>query len=300
MRSAPSLRNSGISGWQKFERGETPVVSASRIYWSALKTWEVLRPLAKALNAPNQSELHRSWPRLLSYDEGGDGMAPVGLPLFRDLPLTPKGWRSRTGELNFTLSAREADYVRERWRDTIGFGASPALLSKLAEAGVAPDSLWDPEVAAVGSEIERAALVRAREAASLVCIARAVYAALIERCRNGDLKLNDSFHADALTGLIAEHRPEALALDLNALRLDAPLDRPLYRFLDHLQDWLRAGGAFTDLHDLMVEREQSLKDDRAYLINPTRREDWHKGVAQPLDYRWPVVQRLITDLLEAE
>ena len=44
---------------------------------------------------------------------------------------------------------------------------------------------------------------------------------------------------------------------------------------------------------ILETRERELKDSRAYLLNQKRRAEWHKGIAMPLDYRWPVVRNMI-------
>jgi hypothetical protein len=298
MKTVRPLQNSGISGWTKYEQNERPVVRASTIYWSALKVWGVLRPWPGSDQPPNQGELHRSWPRLLSYDEGGDGASAVSVNLFDGLPPPPPGWRNKTGPLDFGLSDGEADYFKAKWRSA-GSGPASPLLSKLAEAEVAPISLWSPAVRRLADETERTALTLAKGAASLVCIARAVHAALIETCRNRDLTLHDDKHAQALTGLVGEHRVAALGLNVEALGQEASLDKPLRDFLCGVQAWVRDEAPLEALHEPFAMREYALKEGRAYLSNAQRREDWSKGVAAPLDYRWPVVRHLINTVLAA-
>jgi hypothetical protein len=41
MKGADALQNSGISGWTKYAAGERPLVRASTIYWTALRSWRM-------------------------------------------------------------------------------------------------------------------------------------------------------------------------------------------------------------------------------------------------------------------
>jgi hypothetical protein len=145
----------------------------------------------------------------------------------------------------------------------------------------------------VASTEERNLLALARRAASIACIARAAYAALVEEKRNVDLEVDERVHSDALPELIAEHREAALETDLDALRAATSMDGNLTRFVREVLEWVRSGGALDGISRALETRERELKGERAYLLNAKRRVDWRKDVATPLDYRWPVVREMI-------
>jgi hypothetical protein len=122
---------------------------------------------------------------------------------------------------------------------------------------------------------------------------------LIERKRNEDRKLEEHRHSDALPGLIEEHQDKALDLDVPALRKETNIDDALVKFIEAVIAWVREGKPVEAIAATMTARERDLKDVRAYLVNEQRRRDWSKGVASPLDYRWPVVREMIQRVREA-
>ena len=285
------LKNSGISGWMKYQAKERPVVRASTIYWTALRSWRMASHVAGIPDAPTETQLQGLWPRLLS-SEDSDAQKTSNAVLFDDIPPPPPGWTRKTGQLDFELRPEEADYVRRKWR-TAGDAGEQPLLSRLAEAGVSSESLWSSKVRRVASAEDREFLVLARRAASVACIARAAYAALVETKRNADRGTNERQHAEALPRLISDHRDEALALDVEALRTATRIDGNLTGFVRTVIEWVRADGQLNCISRELEARERDLKMERAYLLNGRRRAEWRKGVAQPLDYRWPVVREMI-------
>ncbi|GFZ86575.1 DUF6361 family protein [Sphingobium fuliginis] len=291
MEGVLQLQNSGISGWMKYQAQERPVVRASTIYWTALRSWQIASPIAGISGAPTESQLQAAWPRLLSREDS-DALRTSIAELFDGIPPAPAGWTRKTGPLDFELRDNEADYIRRKWRKAGPSGTRP-LLSRLAEAGVTTESLWARGVKAVATEEERELLALARRAASIACIARAAYAALVEAKRNVDLELNDRFHAAALPGLVAEHRQAALETDVDALQAATRMDANLTRFVREMLEWVRSDGPLDDIARPLEIRERELKRERAYLLNAKRRAEWRKGVATPLDYRWPVVREMI-------
>ena len=291
MASLQELQNSGISGWMKYQAKERPVVRASTIYWTALRSWRMANPVAGNSGPPTESQLQGLWPRLLAREDS-DALKTSTVALFDDIPPPPPGWSRKTGPLDFTLRPEEADYLRRKWR-TAGEAGTRPLLSRLTEAGAAPESLWSPKVKQVATNEERDLLALAEKAAAVACIARAAYAALVETKRNKDLGVEDKVHAEALPQLISEHRDAALALDIDALRLATRIDANLSRFVQVVVDWVRADQPLDAISRELETRERDLKDSRAYLLNEKRRSDWKKGIAEPLDYRWPVVREMI-------
>lgn len=291
MASVQELQNSGISGWMKYQAKERPVVRASTIYWTALRSWRMAHPVAGISGPPTESQLQGLWPRLLAREDS-DALETSTVALFDDIPPPPPGWSRKTGPLDFTLRPEEADYLRRKWR-TAGKAGTRPLLSRLTEAGATPESLWSPKVRQVATNEERDLLSLAEKAAAVACIARAAYAALVEAKRNKDLGVEDKVHAEALPQLMSKHRDAALALDVDALRLATRIDAHLSRFVQVVIDWARADQPLDAISRELETRERDLKDGRAYLLNEKRRSDWKKGIAEPLDYRWPVVREMI-------
>lgn len=286
-----TLEGSGISGWTKYAAEQRPVVRASTIYWTALRSWRMANAIAGLGNAPTETQLRGLWPRLVTREDGDDGKSAI-IDLFKGLPEPPAGWRNKTGRLEFALRAPEARYLRGLWL-TAGHGGTQPLLSALTEKGVMTESLWSARVRDTAANADRTALALAEKAASVACIARAAYSALIEQRRNADRGAEDHRHADALPILIEEHREAALALDVAALRTETRIDTNLVVFIETVMEWVRERKPLDAIAKALTLRERDLKDSRAYLLNEQRRRDWQKSVATPLDYRWPVVREMI-------
>ncbi len=293
--TAPQLQNSGISGWMKYEAGTLPAVRASTIYWTALRSWGLVQSPITG-EPPSEAELRNAWPRLVTRAETDNGKA-AAIDIFEGIPKRPADWTRRTGPLDFDLRPAEARFLQERWR-TAGHGGSQPLMSKVADAGIHSGPLWSREVRRVASERERVSLDIARRAASMACIARAAHAALIETRRNEDLGRDDAQHRDALPKLVEDHRQATLELDVEVLRVETGMDHRLATFVERVKTWTAGGDQLAALEDTIVRREHELKGGRAYLSNERRRVDWRKGVAEPLDYRWPTVAHLVASVLE--
>lgn len=178
MRTVETLDNSGISGWKKYQAGERPMVRASTIYWTALRSWKTASPVGGLSWPPTEVQLRNMWPQLATGGDGDDGKPSIAV-LFEGLPEAPAGWQNKTGKLDFTLRRREAAYLRRKWKVAGESGTQP-LLSRLTEEGVSTESLWSSQVRRVASLAERPAFLLAERAASLACIARAAHSALIE------------------------------------------------------------------------------------------------------------------------
>ncbi|WP_137897092.1 DUF6361 family protein [Sphingomonas sp. 2SG] len=297
IKSVETLEGSGISGWTKYEADQRPVVRASTIYWTALRSWRIATPVAGLGEAPTETQLRGLWPRLVTREDGDDGKSRTA-DLFEGLPAPPPGWRNKTGKLEFALLAREARYLRRLW-EAAGRGGTQPLLSRLIEQGVTTESLWSAKVRNAAMKPDREALALAERAASVACIARAAHSALIEQRRNADRNAEDHRHADALPGLIEEHRDMALDLDIAALRTETRIDNDLAAFIETVMEWVRERRPLDAIANALTIRERDLKDVRAYLVNEQRRRDWQKGIATPLDYRWPVVRGMIQCVREA-
>ncbi len=72
----------GIVGGRVLRKGGSPVSKPSGIYWSALRTWGLLSPLASTRTAPYRSDIARQWvPHILLYGMPGKrGSASLPLP----------------------------------------------------------------------------------------------------------------------------------------------------------------------------------------------------------------------------
>jgi hypothetical protein len=302
--SFDNLSGSGVIGWTRFKVGAEPVLMPSAIYWNALKLWGTLRPRENTGQPPGQAELHARWADWMSESKRHDELSNETVePIFVDLPPVPEGWSKKDSKLTFDLTSQEAKLIKEGWKSAVeAYGVRESLISKLADAGKSATDMWSRRVFDVASAEDKIALRRAQKVASLVCIGRALYAAMIEELKNADARggMRSELHRDYLEQLRIRHSSDALSLDLMELSLDVPkLSRQLFKLLQVIQEWSQNGGSFERLKPIFFEREFFLKDTRAMLAPAAfkRRETWTVSVpARPLDYRWPVVRTFLRDL----
>jgi hypothetical protein len=146
---------------------------------------------------------------------------------------------------------------------------------------------------------------RARRAASLAAIGRAVYAALVETVReeHDGLSTSDK-HRSNLPEVLNEHRQDAMDLEIRYVREDAPgLPGLFVQVLEQTQQWLSRSGGPKSLLTLYASMEQKRKGNRARLastpIGKQRRAEWDNEkhpLGEPLHYRWSNVRRMLLDL----
>lgn len=305
--SPSNLNGCGIIGWRRFHAGGSPVVMPSRIYWNALRTWHVLQNLEVVDRPPNQSEVHGLWDQLTSAMKGGDEASVATKDLFQDVPPPPKDWHRANDPLTLDLDKTETDHIRRRWsslRQLHSGHIGKPLLSLLCERSeyASIKSIWDPKVRELADSTDRPALERARRAASLVCIGRALYAAMIEELKAGDPGGNPSStqHRTWLEELAQAHAKAACELDVDQLLLDGVrFDKGFRELLIGIQEWAVHRGSYAKLKRPFAQREHALKGERA-MLQPSasdRRTRWMLNQpAHPLDYRWPIVSRFLKDL----
>lgn len=286
----------------------------SLVYWTALQTWKLLVPRLDG-SSPSRIAALRSIDATRRHTRRTDDDQQALEPdryLFVSTPAPPTTWERRDEPLSFRLSIEEQRFLRSR------IGAvhrpdrdqEPSLLARLADVSVDLRPLeqpWLGSITALASAEDRAALARARQAAHLAAIGRAVYAALVEDwCARIDRKATPDLHRHHLEHIVAEHRHDAVRLDLNGVMADAvqlSVD-PIVEVLRLTQRWLLSTEPFTTLADAYRAaewRRKGLRRSRlgATVVNRERRSEWVADaypLASPLHYRWPHVRRLLTDL----
>jgi hypothetical protein len=277
----------------------------STVYWNALATWGILRP------RPDGRTVSRAQAHRLLKAAGGatddDDQPLLGYePPFVRLPDQPKNWLK--GEISLQLEPLEAEFLRDRLSQLRRPGSHElSLLAQLARTQTAPsDSLWGEETYAVaGSDAHP--LDRARLAASLAGIGRAIYDALLERIvEDEDNGQSMRRHRVHLAQMVEAHGSEAASLDLAGLEQDiGALPPKLHAVVAATRVWATSSGHDLDqLLDVYVAAE-ARKGPRARLAQTpngrTRRREWatdEHGLAGPLHYRWDQVHTLLTDLVE--
>ena len=325
------LEGSGIIGRTVIDL-HAPVVLPSMSYWTPLTRWGILAPSDAGSQVPSRAAVHADWD-CYRRRPGHCGEVDTRAALFTaeleshwkdglsdDLKAVGDGKRP----LPFGLTSWERTFLKRQLSSLHAAAhGSPPLIACLAArsddselvAVSCAEAPWSARVieSLSPNHPDHNTLRRARHAAHLVQIGCAIYDLLVARLirdRDGASR-GERWASQAEDHLQALCEPSSTAfrlassLDLEALRRDAteaftPLDNGLVLLLHKTQEWLNAGSRDPMLlAELMRTREIAKKTkSRARLVSDARerRKDWKFSPAKPLDYRWSVVTRLLSDL----
>ena len=307
--------NYGVIGAQNAAEGRPVSIPPSRAYWVALREWGVVNPLPHGV-APTRQDVFRHWDkwsegrrRRRPTDDEGRELTVFPRLFVNELPKAPPYFAGRD-PLNFDLEDGERQFMRARLTETTrSCDGRPSLLAALASGGTVPkegEQLWSRRIAGLADMWDRKAIERARGAASLSAVARALYSATVEALleRDGVAAATDR-HRKHLMSVTAEHGARASSLQLECLASDGIyLDGRLLGVLRHVQQWVTADGKNPlerTAYRALVDWECGRKGSRAKLPRSpkgreARREWGDPGRAEPIGYRWWVVKSLLQDL----
>jgi hypothetical protein len=303
----------GVIGQRVWPQRRASSQPATMVYWSALGAWGILRRLEDN-SLPARSSVHRmlarDWRRAHVRDEEGIPIEEAH-SLFVALPKPPDGWKNQAAPLTFKLTEEESLFLKRQILTTRRQGsAEPSLFARLAEdpgAAQPAKNAWDKAVVTVADQEDKAALGRARRAAAISAIGRAVYSYLAEELRDRRDRLPTSDrHRNYLPTILQRHQQAALDLDIPAMAQDASaLPGFFVAVLNETQRWLRDPRDPMKLLDLYAAAERRRKGNRARLVSTPlgrqRRAEWDNEqhpLAEPLHYRWARVHRMLGDLEE--
>jgi len=305
---AGRLRNAGESqviGGRVFPKPSSQ--PPSTVYWNALAVWGVLRPRldGRAISRAQAHWLLRSTGA--ATDDDGQPLLSFDPP-FAPLPDRPDSWRS--GLITLRLANAEAVFLRERLAQLRRNGGHElSLLARLVRTeAAAPSTMWDDETISIAGP-DRAQLTRARQAAGLAGVGRAIYDALLERIVEADDNRETSTrHRDHLAAIVAQHGAVAAELDVDALEADiGALPTRLRAVVTATKDWITSKSSNPTGLFSVYSAAEARKGPRARLPSTpngrARRLEWSSdehGLAGPLHYRWDQVSTLLNDLADAE
>ena len=312
----PNERGVGNIGRTRAHQGKAVSIPPSESYWVALGAWGILDQHPPIVVAPSRREMFDHWtawpvPGRASGGTSDDDKRTIdaGLRLFHpELPTAPPEF-SKATSLDFALSQRDRIFLRKRLSETRRpFTNEPSLLARLSAAKVVPgerDAPWSKAVADHADVEDRAALKRAKDAASLSAVTRAIYYAALEAMRDGDGHNSGTKHRSHLAATVADHGPRALRLRLDDVEGDGVPLGGLKDILRAVQHWLAAGETVPSvaLVQVLREWERDRKGQRARLPKTGDGKDnrlaWSAGkagTAEPIRYRWALVSRFLHDL----
>jgi hypothetical protein len=314
----PDVDGEGTIGRRTAKLGKPVAIPPSQSYWVALKAWGILSSGLFGVVAARSELFSRwtSWPKSLRprYGERDLDNNPLQPPLFLfnvSLPEPPKSFLG-SGPLDFALRPEERAFLRRRLID-IGrpMDGKPSYLANLVQNDALPGKgsfPWSASLVKFADPPDRVALDRARSAASLAAVARAVYNAMVETLQEvRDSGSPSGRHRSRLQEIVAEHGALALRLDLSGLALDGIQFGEFTGLLEDLQTWLRTDGRnplAKGLHESLSGWELRRKGVRRSRLSHTMaarqaRNLWvgdEVVLAGPIEYRWNLIRRFLLDL----
>lgn len=288
---------------------------ASMVYWTALRTWGVLRPTLTG-NVPGRAVANRllvKHPTMTQLVDDDGEPTDEGIELFVNIPKPPQAWADKSAPLTFEILPNEAAFL-QRHLSAIAKPGDPdktSLLSSLVERSVPVEEIqfpWDHKIIAIADINDRAALRRASQASSMAAIGRAIYSTLVEELRERDGIETPKHHRSQILQTIPKYITSATSLDIEAVEHDIPGITPHFStLLRETQRWLKAGKHnYLDLLEVYQKAEIPRKGARSRLpLTPAakkRRAEWgieDNTIAEPLWYRWNNVRRILSDLRSA-
>lgn len=312
----PDIQGEGTIGRNTVKHGKPVSIPPSESYWIALDRWGVLRTVAGVV--PSRRDVYSNW---RNWHEASGSASTLtddehrsldpATRLFRaDLPAPPKGFAG-SSDLDFELDERERTFLRRRLADVHRPNdGNVSLLSVLVREGYVPNDKhqpWSKPVRDLADESDRSALARARDAAATSAVTRAFYLACVEHLKDErDKRSSNSRHRDHLSRVVDRYGTRASRLEIGKIALDGVSIGGLAPVLEAVQRWLGAG-AFEPgdaaLRAVLAEWEQKRKGRRARLTlnghGQEARAAWNgekASRAEPIEYRWSLVRRLLRDL----
>ena len=318
----PDIDGEGTIGRRTAKAERLVAIPPSQSYWVALGAWGILGS-GRNGDAPSRGELFTRWG---SWSEGHRGrpatddegrMLETARYLFhRGLPKPPADFH-RDDPLDFKLLSRERKFLRARLLDTRRPGdGQPSFLSALVRSGehIQDDQYpWSQSIIRHADEADRKALRRARDAAALAAVTRAVYAAAVEARReyDGSSSVGET-HRNHLVGIVGQHGYAARRLRLPDLRCDGVfIGKHMEQVLTTIQQWL-SRDARNPLEETVIDalsrwelRRKGSRRAKLPLSGHGReaRAAWRADEtarAGLIGYRWSLVRRFLRDLQEEE
>ncbi len=279
----------------------------SNLYWIGMQRWGILR--YPGTQAQYQRSLDAFYAQQRLQQRTDDKEPVAGSPPVNwdpHLPPRPQGFPDQA---NFLLSYEEAAYLRER----IMLSCPDSLLAALVEGGFPHYNVgfaWEhPHAHELPPRLQQW-LTMAQNFSEAMHGAALLYNLMLAELRQLDDLVENyrSRLADWRTQLV-RRKPALHAWDRAAFwKLVEQYGRIPYPTRDFVNRWLDLLLSLVDFQGiaenpaartLVREREIQLKRGRSRFENPRRLEIWGGASGtSAIDYRWPIANRLLRDILE--
>ena len=281
----------------------------SAIYWSGLQRWGLRQSRA------SQDSYHRSLDRLYAdqraWREAGhdrEGQSAPPAIWHPHIPDAPDGFPETA---NFVLRGEEVEYLQDRIRAQ-GRGS---LLAHLIDEGAGAPRVEFPWLHPACAELPprlRDVLGHARNFAEVHHGAALLYNLMLAEKFPMPERVEQYREMLAGWAALVSERNEVLRgwdrekfWDLVQRENGRPIPPAHRRFVDHWFELLQSAsqpGALVESENarqLIKERERALKRGRARLAHREYLERWNgTSGAGLLNYRWPTVQTIVSDILD--
>ncbi len=279
----------------------------STIYWNSLRRFGILRHAVSPTQVGRVRDVSRS------LDDSSELVERPDSVWDPSMPASPKDFLN-LAVCDFTLTNEEATWLTER----ISVAAPDTLLQFLVTKGtrrsnVAAFAWEDPEVQTATGQI-RDAVDEARRFSVAMHGAALLYNVLLaERAKNLGLKQHEG-KRDAFAGELEEWSGEVDGSDLGSWDLNQlwaltadqgrPVPLPTRAFVEQWVDLVRSRqpqrlADHEYARTLIANREIRQKRGQARLRNDNLMQQWGGASGtRRLDFRWPVVARLLNDIAD--
>jgi hypothetical protein len=304
-----SLRAGGdLNGLIGREAGVKLKTLPSAIYWGGLTRFGILR------RAATVQQLASGWTPSAdeqALTELADRWSPTWHP---NLPEPPPRFFEMSG-CDFQLTEEEAAWLAERILDSAAGTVLAHLVSQRVRPSVNSGAPWEDDAVLSAAPAQRRAVDEAYRFSAAMHGAALLYNLLLAR-RAVAMELAPEKLVEDYTALLAEWWEEMTddeadigTWNLRDLwsyvraanpRISVHTIRFTTQWIEAVRDG-RAAGAADDkaLCDLVAHRELQQKGRQARLTNDRLMRQWSGASGtQALDYRWPLVRRLVIDLID--
>ena len=299
----------GVIGGDVVQYNRLSSQPPDRVYWTALKAWNILLPQIDS----SSDALRRIEARMNCApqdDDGGQLDDSDSTEVFAGLVQPPAQWADPDTPLNFEMNAKERTFLRDKLTKVRRADGEVSLLARLVSANatfaIESDLALPVGLNEYADETDRAVLKVARDAAHLAAIGRMVYGALVEKLRDLEGVSKERTFRDRLVEGFAAHGGAAERCDLNVVERFVPkMPETVRDVLRQTQEFVRAGApaAFFKLRSCYRDAEEERKTARRARLGESahakdRRQEWQpdRHKTPPLHYRWGIVHDVLEDL----
>jgi len=277
----------------------------SYMYWSGLGIWGIHRFDGTLYQYFRSLDRFYFYKKNIVNSDDKEIISNIPFNWDQNLPPRPDYFPENA---NLSLSHQEADYLRERILTNCRESLLAFLVDKTEATDV--DYIWRHPQYAEFSEKHKTQIQHAKNFSLVMNGASLLYNLMLSEKRNNEEWT--SKYQNKISSWVSDiqnQMSQILNWNINEFwRIVFEQNRNIHfmtrRFIENWIDFVRDGQNLDRLQEndharhLITRREAQIKGKRSRLKNPRMLEQWlGESGANPLDFRWRVARRLISDIL---